>query len=227
MSGGSLDINPAGVDTICVHHNCMVVESMSILEKPKESVHSTEADASNPPDNNDHCGTLTETPREKNPLGNGTIHVSVPTNTCPFSLEEISNSSYYYELLDTATTKSLTFFTCRHKVGERLACLNKLFVKLSQEHRLYSFGRVLYLVMLWKEGVAYINDLNEQETKNELECVQRRLSVGKNHLLQWLKDIAQMAVDEVVSKLNNNSLDILNSLAGDEEIVIINSYSYN
>lgn len=150
-----------------------------------------------------------------------------------FPLKDITASPYYFELTDTAVTRNITFFAayCRHKVGERLTCLRKLFVKLSQEDKHYNFGRVLYLTMLWKEGVVYINGLSGQQIEEELQhanCLfpqKETWSVSsKNHLLQWLEGIAQTAVDLVVSKLNSNSLDILNALAGDDETVIVSEY---
>ncbi len=187
----------------------------SAVEEPSEEFDQIESIVPSYPSDNTKCTISTPT------------HPLSTSNGGPlFSLEAISNSSYYYEMLDTATTKNLTFFTCRHKVGGRLSCLNRLLIKLSQEDRLYNFGRVLYLVMLWKEGVAYINDLNEQEAQDEQKHLQRTsysILIGKNHLLKWLQEVAQLSVNKVVSKLNNNSLDILDTLAGDEEVVIIDS----
>ena len=157
-----------------------------------------------------------------------------------FSLDDITASPYYFELVDTAVSSNITFFAafCRHKVGDRLACLEKLFANLSQEEKHYNFGRVLYLTLLWKEGVGYINGLNEQQVADELRCVcvaqtgtPLVVNGSRSYLLQWLKGVAQVAVDYVVSKLNSSSLNILNALAGDDETVIVPSctdeYSYS
>ena len=152
------------------------------------------------------------------------------------TLEEITGSSYYHELASTAVTRNIDFFAsvCRHKVGERLSCLKQHFANLSQSKMsgkgYYSFGRVLYLTMLWEEGMAYINNLSDQETKEEIvNCSSSENAGGsvtgstKNQLLQWLKVVAQSAINGVVAQLNSNSLDILNAIAEEEEAVMISS----
>lgn len=145
-----------------------------------------------------------------------------------FTLEEITSSTYYNELANTAVTRKINFFPsfCRHRDGQRLSCLAKHFTKLSEDKKHYSFGRVLHLAMLWQEGVAYINGLNNEEVEKELQCSKEALSLfevpnKKFNLLYWLKCVAQSSVNSVVSRLNSNSLDILNAMAGDEEAVIV------
>ena len=149
---------------------------------------------------------------------------SIPT----FTLEEITSSTYYNELANTAVTRKISFFPsfCRHRDGQRLSCLAKHFTKLSEDKKHYSFGRVLHLAMLWQEGMAYINGLNNEEVEKELQCCKEALSLfevpnKKFNLLYWLKCVAQCSVNSVVSRLNSNSLDILNAMAGDEEAVIV------
>lgn len=171
-------------------------------------------------------------------------------NLTTFSLENISSSSYYIELVNTAISRDITLFAvvCRHQIGERLACLKNRMTTLSEgDTAHYDVGRVLYLTMLWQEGMKYIENLTKEELKDEHHCLRTSSLFAhcphsvpstapyrhhsdndgddhgftRNQVLLWLKVISQGAVDHVVSNLTSSSLEVLNTLAGQDEAVVI------